>query len=127
MRFVAFGFCAMAALALSACGDLGEVKNAAGDVAKGAMEAAGGIVDTQTACTMAGQSEEFCGCLQTELGAKIEPQHIEALGKVIREGMGGDLQKAAENAPDIDPKTRQAIGKCLVTGATEAAKAEAGQ
>jgi hypothetical protein len=114
------------AFALAACGDIGTM---AGDVAKGAKEAALNAVDTKTACTLAGQNEAFCGCLQTEIGAKLDETHIDALGKLIKDTLasGGDLAKAAEAAGGLDEKTKQAIGKCAVDGVVGAAKEEAGQ
>jgi hypothetical protein len=122
--------CAFAAtLSLTACGEqLSDLKTAAVDIGAQAAKVATEVVDTQTACTLAGQNEAFCGCLQTELGAKIAPEHIDAIGTVIKNAVtGGGVQKAAEANPGLDQKTKDALIKCSVQGAVGAAEQEAGQ
>jgi ABC-type phosphate/phosphonate transport system substrate-binding protein len=120
---LAFGACAL--LILAGCEQVGQLAASAGkEVAKVASEA----VDTKTACTLAGQNEAFCGCLQTELGAKIEPANIEAVAKVVRDSIAaGGVQKAAESATGVDPKAKDALVKCAVHGAIGAAESEAQQ
>jgi hypothetical protein len=117
------------ALALLGCGEqMAEMKSAAVDIGAQAAKAASELVDTKTACTLAGQNEAFCGCLQTEMGAKIAPEHIDAVSAVIKGAVtGGGVQKAAESATGIDQKTKAALVKCSVQGAVGEASAEAGQ
>jgi formylmethanofuran:tetrahydromethanopterin formyltransferase len=114
---------AFGALTLAACGQqVQDLAGAAGDVAEGAMSAAGAVVTTQNACMIAGQSEAFCGCLQAEVGERLTGEQVKALGEVIQASLGGDIAGAA-NAAGLDERTRQAIGKCAVQGAIS----EAGQ
>jgi hypothetical protein len=117
MRTLFFAFAAL--VSLSACGEAG-FDAAVKDLAKGASEAASGLVTTQTACTLAGQSEAFCGCLQSEIGAELKPGHVEALTTVLRQAVGGDVTQIAQNEPDIAPQTREAIGKCAVQSVVSA-------
>lgn len=121
--------CALALLSLAACGEqVAQMKDAAVDLGKEAAKAASEVVDTKTACTLAGQNEAFCGCLQTELGARIAPEHIDAVAKVVKDSLGGGgVQKAAEAATGVDQKTKDALIKCSVQGAVGAAQQEAGQ
>lgn len=138
------------ALMVSACGEagqaLGDMKDAAIDLGKGAAKAASEFVDTKTACTLAGQNEAFCGCLQTELGAKIDPKTIDALGAALKTTLGAASTPAtttpasgsptapatAKSAPlateaqGLDQKTKDALLKCGVQGAVGAAQ-EGGQ
>jgi hypothetical protein len=109
-------------LALAACGspEVGAVtselkaaaKTAAGDAMAEAGLAAGGLMTTQNACLLAGQSEVFCGCLSTELGNKLDASHIESLTTALKTGLGGDLKGALKDANNIDPDTRAALTKC---------------
>lgn len=121
--------CALGLLALVGCGEqVAQMKDAAVDITKEAAKVASDMVDTKTACTLAGQNEAFCGCLQTELGAKIAPEHIDAVAKVVKDSLGGQgVQKAAESATGIDEKTKSALVKCSVQGAVGAATEAAGQ
>lgn len=124
MRTLLFVAAASSLFALSSCGE-GGLGTAVGDLAKGAKEAASGLVTTENVCTMAGQSEAFCGCLQTEIGAELKPEHVDALTTVLRQAVGGDIATAAETDPGIAPETRQAIGKCAVQSVVgEPAEAE---
>lgn len=116
---------AIAALtALASCDQLYQLT---GQVAKDAKQAVASSVDMKTACTLAGQNEQFCGCLQTELDAQVTKEHMDAAVSIIRASIGGDVGKAAEAATNIDPKTRQAFTTCAVQGAVDAATQEAGQ
>jgi formylmethanofuran:tetrahydromethanopterin formyltransferase len=123
---------ALALLALAACGEppaaVKDLKEAAGAAAQDAIKVAASTVDTQTACTLAGQSEAFCGCLQTELGPQIAPEHVETVGRVLKETLGGKgIEAAATEATGIDPKTRQALISCATKGAIGAATEAAQQ
>jgi hypothetical protein len=126
---------------LIGCGEagqaIGDMKDAAIEVGKGAAKAASEFVDTKTACTLAGQNEAFCGCLQTELGAKIDPKTIDALGAAIKSSLGvtssASAAPAGQSAPaaspatatppasapavGMDQKTKDALIKCGVQGA----------
>lgn len=116
-----------ALLCLAACGDapssLEEAKQGALEIGQQAVEAAAGAVDTRTACTLAGQSEAFCGCLQERLGPEIKPEHIDAVTTVIRRTLEGQgVEAAAEGAQGIDQPTRDALVQCAAsTAVTEAA------
>lgn len=123
---------ALAVLSVAACGEagqaIGDMKSAAVDLGKEAAKAAAEVVDTKTACTLAGQNEAFCGCLQTELGAKISPAHIDAIASVVKQSIGGgSVEKAAEESPALDDKTRQAVISCGVKGAVGAATESAAE
>jgi hypothetical protein len=117
-------FAIAAIFALAGCDQAFQM---AGQVAKDAKEQVAASVDTKTACTLAGQNEQFCGCVQTELGPKLTQEHMDAAASVIKSSIGGDVGKAAEAATNIDPKTREALTKCAVQGAIGAAQEEAGQ
>jgi hypothetical protein len=117
-------FAIAAIFALAGCDQAFQM---AGQVAKDAKEQVVASVDTKTACTLAGQSEAFCGCIQTELGATLTKETLDSAVSVIKTSIGGDVGKAAESATNIDPKTREALTKCAVQGAIGAAQEEAGQ
>jgi hypothetical protein len=107
---------------LTACGSpevgavTSELKSAAKAAASDAMSeaglAAGGLMTTQNACLLAGQSEVFCGCLSTELGDKLDASHIDGLTTALKTGLGGDIKGALKDASTIDPDTRAALTKC---------------
>jgi hypothetical protein len=109
-------------LALVACGspEVGAVtselkaaaKSAASDAMAEAGLAAGGLMTTQNACLLAGQSEVFCGCLSTELGNELDASHIEGLTTALKASLGGDIKGAVKEAGGIDPETRTALAKC---------------
>lgn len=116
------------AILLAACGQAPEggstldgLKDQAADVAGVAARAAGEVMDTTTICTLAGKPEAFCGCLASELGDRIEPQHIEALTGLLRDTLDGAIGEAAQTATNIDPKTRDALVTCGTKAAIEGA------
>jgi hypothetical protein len=113
-----------AVIALAGCDQLYQLT---GQVAKDAKQAVASTVDVKTACTLAGQNEAFCGCLQTQLGPELTKEHMDAAVSIIRSSIGGDVAKAAEAATNIDPKTRQAFTTCAVQGVVGEATQEAGQ
>jgi hypothetical protein len=106
----------LAVLTLASCGEGGLV---------GAANLAAQFVTTEQACTAAGQNEAFCGCLQTRLGERLQPAQIEALAGVIRAGLNGGVQAAAESSTAIDPTTRDAVVGCAAQAAVGAAQPEA--
>jgi hypothetical protein len=115
-------FLGLALLALTACNSpevgaaSGELKAAAKSAASDAMAeaglAAGGLVTTQNACLLAGQSDVFCGCIAGELGNKLDADHIANLTPAIKASLEGDIQGALKEAGNIDPDTRAALVKC---------------
>lgn len=117
-------FAVAAIFALAGCEQLYKLT---GQVAQDAKQAVASTVDMKTACTLAGQNEQFCGCLQTQLGPELTKEHMDAAVSIIRSSIGGDVGQAAEAATNIDPKTRQAFVTCAVQGAVGEAKQEAGQ
>jgi hypothetical protein len=114
-----------ATLGLSACGqptsELGEavkdVKTAAVGVAGDAAKAVGDVIDTKMACQLAGQSEAFCGCLQTELGPKLKAEHIDAVTAIVKTSIDGSIQSAVKTATSLEPKTRNGLLTCAAKGA----------
>lgn len=116
------------ALALAACGDAGDLQQAkqgAIELGEQALEAASGVVDTRTACMLAGQSEAFCGCVQERLGPDVTGEHLEALSAVVRETLGDQgVETAAQAAGDIDATTREALVQCATHAAIQGAVGE---
>ena len=94
----------------------GELKSAAKAAAGEAMAEAGlapgGLMTTQNACLMAGQSEVFCGCLSAELGPELDASHIQGLTEALATSAGGDAAAAVKDASNVDPTTRAALVKC---------------
>lgn len=108
------------ALALAAC-DAAEVDQAKQDIASRVLESATNVVDTRTACTFAGQSEAFCGCMQERVGPRITREHIDAITGVTREALSGEgMESAARAAEHVDPQTRDALIQCAARTAIEA-------
>jgi hypothetical protein len=107
---------------LAACGspEVGaaaqELKNAAkaaaGDAMAEAGFAAGGILTTQNACLLAGQSEAFCGCISTQLGNTLDERHLASLAPALKASLSGDVTSALKEASNIDPETRTALATC---------------
>jgi hypothetical protein len=115
-------FLPLAFFALSACGspEIGAAtselktvaKGAVGDVMSEAGLSAGGLLTTENACLLAGQSQALCGCLSTELGSEIDQTHIDGLTQGLKSSLGGDIKGALKGASSIDPETRTALTKC---------------
>jgi hypothetical protein len=123
----ALAFLAMFSV-LAACGDvqvpsdLEQAKEGAINLGQQAAEAASNVVDTRMACTLAGQSEAFCGCLQDRIGPRIRPEHIEAVTNVIRGTLNGEgVQATIEGAQGIDQPTREALLQCATNAAVQGA------
>ncbi|WP_085340743.1 hypothetical protein [Aquidulcibacter paucihalophilus] len=114
-----------ATLALSACGQapteaaetVKELKSSAVSVAGDAAKAVGEVLDTKLVCQLAGQSETFCGCLQTELGPKLKAEHIDAVTAIVKTSIDGSIQSAVETATSLDPKTRNGLVSCAAKAA----------
>ncbi len=115
---------ALVALALAACGqaDLEKAKDGALDLGQQALEVAADAVDVRTACSLAGQSEAFCGCLQERAGSEISPEAIEAIGTVVRRTIAGEgMEAAVEGATGLDQRTRDALIQCAAQPAAPTA------
>jgi hypothetical protein len=112
---------------LAACGDadIESAKQQAADWGGQAIGAATDVVDTRTACMLAGQSEAFCGCVQTRLGSDLTREHVESLTDVIgRAASGEGLEAAAEGVSSADPAVRDAIVQCATNAAVQGALGE---
>ena len=113
-----------ALILLSAC-DAPNLEDAGRDLASiggQAVDAANGVIDTRTACMLAGQSEAFCGCVQERLGPQITEEHVTAITTVARETLEGrSVEAAAESASNIDPTTRDALVQCATHAAVQGA------
>lgn len=113
-----------AALLLSACGSGESAANAAGNLLETGMAVAGDaagaaaeLADTRTVCVIAGQSAAFCGCLQNELGPRVDNVAVDALAGLVKATMDGGVEGASTALKDVDPATRQALARCAVQGA----------
>lgn len=118
---------ALAALVLSGCEGAGTaVKQSAGEFAKEAAQTAGGMVGVKTACTLAGQSEAFCGCVDDRLGSKLDAGQLDALSKVVVETVRtGSIDAAVQSADALSPETRQALAQCAARAAVTGVLGEA--
>jgi hypothetical protein len=125
MKFAIAPILLAASLALSGCGQdpsetaatMKELKSSAVNVAGDAAKAVGEVLDTKLVCQLAGQSESFCGCLQTELGAKLKAEHIDAVTAIVKTSIDGSIQSAVETATSLDPKTRNGLVSCAAKSA----------
>lgn len=118
---------ALAALVLSGCEGAGTaVKQSAGEFAKEAAQTAGGMVGVKTACTLAGQSEAFCGCVDDRLDSKLDAGQLDALSKVVVETVRtGSIDAAVQSADALSPETRQALAQCAARAAVTGVLGEA--
>lgn len=118
------------AFVLAACGDttgFQQIRQGALDLGGQALEAATGVVDTRTACVLAGQPEAFCECVQDNLGAERSGEQLEMLRNVVSEALNSkDLQAVLEASGGPDAETRNAIVQCTANAAIEGALGEAG-
>lgn len=118
-----------AALALGACGDINaeidRAKQGAIEAGQEALNAGADVLDTRTACLLAGQSDAFCGCLSERLGSDITPEHVEALSAAVRATLEGQtLETASQAAEGVDAATRDALVQCATRAALEGAVTE---
>ncbi len=121
------GLVLLAGLALVACDNAGSaIKAGAGDFAKEATRTASGMVSLKTACTVAGQSEAFCGCVQDQLGSKLDAGQLRGLTEIIVETVKtGTLEGAAEKSQALSPETRTALIQCAARATVAGAVGEA--
>lgn len=118
------------AFVLAACGDatdFQQIRQGALDLGGQALEAATGLVDTRTACVLAGQPEAFCECVQDNFGAELSGEQLEMLRNAVNETLNGQgLQAVLETSGGPDAETRNAIVQCAANAAVEGALGEAG-
>ena len=130
MRRIQVLLASVGLIGLAACGDLGanleNAKNEVADICREALESAGASLDTRTACTLAGQSEAFCGCLSERLGPEITPERIEAFSEAVRASITGQTAGAESEAAGLDDATRQAFVQCATRAAIDGAVNEGG-
>ena len=123
LRMMAVALCA---LALAGCENAGTaLKTTAGDFAKEAASTATGMVGLKNACTLAGQSEAFCGRLDTELGSKLDTAQVKDLSGVIIDTVRTGSIEAAQTSPAVTPETKDALVKCAARAAVAGAIGEA--
>lgn len=125
MKYATASLLVIASLALNACGQapnettetIKELKSSAVSVAGDAAKAVGEVLDTKLVCQLAGQSESFCGCLQSELGPKLKAEHIDAVTAIVKTSIDGSIQSAVQTATSLDPKTRNGLVSCAAKAA----------
>lgn len=123
MRRIQVLLASVGLIGLAACGDLSadleNAKNEVADIGREALESAGASLDTRTACTLAGQSEAFCGCLSERLGPEITPERIEAFTEAVRASVTGE--GTSGDPAGADDATRQAVVQCATRAAIDGA------
>jgi hypothetical protein len=125
MKYAFASLLLAACLGLSGCGQdpsetaatMKELKSSAVSVAGDAAKAVGDVLDTKLICQLAGQSESFCGCLQSELGPKLKAEHIDAVTAIVKTSIDGSIQSAVQTATSLDPKTRNGLVSCAAKSA----------
>ncbi len=125
MKYALASMLLSVSLTLSACGQapnetaetIKELKSSAVSVAGDAAKAVGEVLDTKLVCQLAGQSESFCGCLQSELGPKLKAEHIDAVTAIVKTSIDGSIQSAVQTATSLDPKTRNGLVSCAAKAA----------
>jgi hypothetical protein len=122
---------AAAVMTLAACGDvnanLERAKQEASDLGQQAVDMGADVLDTRSACVLAGQSASFCGCLAKEIGPDITSENVQALTEMVRATVsGGDVNKAAEGAGGVDAQSQAAILECATRAAVEDTISEGG-
>jgi hypothetical protein len=127
-------FAAFAFVGLAACGDLNadleRAKQGAVELGQEALNAGAEVLDTRSACLLAGQSASFCGCLSERLGPDLTGEHVEALKEMVRATVNGQAPPtAAESADGVNPQSleaqsREAIVACAARAAIEGAATE---
>jgi hypothetical protein len=125
MKYALVSMLLTVSLTLGACGQapnetaetMKELKSSAVSVAGDAAKAVGEVLDTKLVCQLAGQSESFCGCLQSELGPKLKAEHIDAVTAIVKTSIDGSIQSAVQTATSLDPKTRNGLVSCAAKAA----------
>lgn len=124
-------FAAAAFVGLAACGDLNadleRAKRGAVELGQEALNAGAEVLDTRSACLLAGQSASFCGCLSERLGPDLTAEHVEVLTDMVRASVSSETPAdAAEGAqsPSLESQSREAIVACATRAAIEGAVTE---
>jgi hypothetical protein len=116
----------LAVAALVALAGCGEAVDAVGQAASEAARAAGEIVDTKTACMIAGQDAAFCTCAQEALGPRLDPERLGQITDiVVAAAQSGSIEEAAQKA-EIPEETRKAVIQCATRAAVQGAVSEGG-
>lgn len=128
MRYVSL-LLATALMALAACDDVGadleRAKQGAITAGQDVLNAGAEVLDTRTACLLAGQSAAFCNCLSERLGPDITPEHVDALSAAVRATLEGEaLETASQASETVDAATREALVQCATRAAIEGAVTE---
>jgi hypothetical protein len=127
-------FLILASLSLAGCGQVeapsqSDAKALAQDalqavspIMKDAASVAGEVMDTRLMCQLAGQSAAFCGCLQSELGPKLAPEHVTAVTSILKASLDGSIQSALQTegsgeASLLDSETQKGLLVCAARGA----------
>jgi hypothetical protein len=119
------GFIAGLCIVTAGCADIADTSTATtgalletgASVAQDAMGAARELADTKAVCMVAGQSPAFCGCVQNELGPRVDTVAVDALSGIVKSSLDGGVEGLATSLKDIDPNTRSAITRCAVQSA----------
>jgi hypothetical protein len=114
LSIAAAGYADIADTGTTAAGALMETGAA---VAQDAMGAASELADTKAVCMVAGQSPAFCGCVQNELGPRVDTVAVDALSGIVKSSLDGGIEGLTSSLKDIDPNTRSAITRCAVQSA----------
>ena len=124
-------FAAFAFVGLAACGDLNadleRAKQGAVELGQETLNAGAEVLDTRSACLLAGQSASFCGCLSERLGPDLTPEHVEALTEMVRATVNGQAPPTAAegvNPQNLETQSREAIVACAARAAIEGAATE---
>lgn len=122
-------FIAAASIGLVACGDLNadveRAKQGAVELGQDALRAGADVLDTESACVLAGQSPAFCTCLSERLGPEVTPEQIDALTEMVRATIDSEgVQASAETSQSVNAQTREAIVQCATRSAIEDAVTE---
>jgi hypothetical protein len=110
-------FATSALFLLAACGEANQALNEAKEMAGEAAKAAAEMVDTQTACTLAGQNEAFCGCAQEALGPKLTGEHVQAFASIVKASLVGDVSQAIAENTVLTETERNALVQCTTRAA----------
>jgi hypothetical protein len=127
-------FLILASLSLAGCGQseapsqsdakalAQEALQAVSPIMKDAASVAGEVMDTSLVCQLAGQSAAFCGCLQSELGPKLAPEHVAAVTSILKASLDGSIQsvlttESSGEASLLDSETQKGLLICAARGA----------
>ena len=126
---VQFLLIAAASFGLAACGDLTadveRAKQGAVELGQEALRAGADVLDTESACVLAGQSPAFCSCLSERLGPEVSSEQIDALSEMVRATLDGEgAQAETRTADGVNAQTREAIVQCATRSAIEGAVSE---